>query len=359
MHSIVNRPRKNNTDAFQVRIRVKGREPVNETFDTLAQAETFLAEIEAKYKKSRSKLAAGVSSIRDQVIGEDEFQNELLRDVLEGFGKSAMCTDRHRDTLPTVIRNVGDVRISDARAFWVKNYVAKMTKTKTRRGTFFCYDTLKVHLSLMFTACSHRAEELNLDEQKFFFSSKFFPKGWSKKRKRRLKLGEDQAIMAGMRAKRGASKYHWRLLYRLAIETGARLQELLLSEWSELECEGQVWTIPADHTKAGEERSVSLSTAARRIVRLLRIMESPDSKRMFHSLQKPDSVSAMFRKFIKRLGIEGLRFHDLRHEAISRMVVHKTKAGTSAIMYMVGHKSHEMTARYTNLRPSELIGLLD
>jgi integrase len=359
MHTIVKRTRSDKTDAFQVRIRTKGREPINETFDTLAQAETFVAGLEAKFKKTRTKLAAGVASIRDQVIGEAEFQNESLRDVLEGFNKSVMCTDRHRNSLPTVIRNVGDVKISGARAFWVKNYVAKMLKTKTRRGTFFCYDTLKVHLSVMFAACSHRAEELNLDEQKFFFSSKFFPKGWSNKRKRRLKPGEHQSIMAGMRAKRGASKYHWRLLYRLAIETGARLQELLLSEWSELECDGQVWTIPAEHTKAGEARSVSLSTTARRIVRLLRVLSKSQSKRIFHTLHKPDSVSAMFHKFIEKVGIEGLRFHDLRHEAISRMVVHKKNAGTSAIMFMVGHKSHEMTARYTNLRPSELIGLLD
>lgn len=360
MHTIVKRPRSDKTDAFQVRIRTKGRQPITETFDTRAQALAFVAGIEPKIRKAASDLAANVAEARREVVGESEFRNESLRDVLKMFGESESCTKRHRMTLPTVIAQVGDVTIAKARALWVKNYVARMRKTKTAtRGTYFCYDTLKVHLGLMTAACRHRAEELDLNEQQFNFSTKFFPRGWSNKRDRRLEEGEHAIIMAGMRKKSGPSKYHWRLLYRLAIETGARLQELLLSEWGQFKFDNQVWTIPKQNTKAKESRSVSMSKAARRILRLLKVIGSVDSPRLFHRLGKADSVSACFHGFIEKVGLIDLRFHDLRHEAISRMVLGKKKAGVSAIMFMVGHKRHEMTALYTNLRANELIGLLD
>ncbi len=60
----------------------------------------------------------------------------------------------------------------------------------------------------------------------------------------------------------------------------------------------------------------------------------------------------------KRLGMTDLRFHDLRHEAVSRLVEsgHFSDQQVAAIS---GHKSMQMLKRYTHLRAEDLVKALD
>lgn len=57
---------------------------------------------------------------------------------------------------------------------------------------------------------------------------------------------------------------------------------------------------------------------------------------------------------LQRLGIEDLHFHDLRHEACSRLF----ELGTLDIMEIAaisGHKSLAMLKRYTHLKAAKLV----
>lgn len=359
MATISERARSDNTTAFQVVIRVKNMAKVVRTFPTKAKAEEFVAATEPQLQKAAQKVATRTVKERKEKPLYSDFANELLFDTLTLFSQSAFCTKRDRQTLPTILNNVGQVKNFEARPFWVKTYVEKMRNKTTLRGTYFAYATLKVHLNLMRRASLWRAEELDLDPPQLHFASKCFPKGWDVKRDRRLEPGEHLRILARLRSIPAESRHHWQYLYRLALETGARLQELVLAEWSEIQLGGQVWTIPAAHTKTNETRTVSLSPKARRIMWLLHHRPSRDANTILGNLGGCASVSAGFHKYMKKAGIVDLRFHDLRHEAISRMVLYKKKAGIGPIMKMVGHAKHQTVARYANLRPHEFIGLLD
>src|SRR5690606_7665576 len=69
-------------------------------------------------------------------------------------------------------------------------------------------------------------------------------------------------------------------------------------------------------------------------------------------------IKSTWRFMMKRLGIEDLKFHDLRHEAISRMF----ELGTLDMMEIAaisGHKSLSMLKRYTHLRVSRLVNKLE
>ena len=59
----------------------------------------------------------------------------------------------------------------------------------------------------------------------------------------------------------------------------------------------------------------------------------------------------------KDAGAPDFRFHDLRHEAVSRFV----EAGLSdqEVAAISGHKSMQMLKRYTHLRAEDLVGKLD
>jgi integrase len=67
---------------------------------------------------------------------------------------------------------------------------------------------------------------------------------------------------------------------------------------------------------------------------------------------KGRSIGTAFRRTCRELGISDLHFHDLRHEATSRLF----EAGFSIeqVALVTGHKDWKMLRRYTHLRPDSL-----
>jgi len=65
------------------------------------------------------------------------------------------------------------------------------------------------------------------------------------------------------------------------------------------------------------------------------------------------SVGTAFRRACKELSIRDLHFHDLRHEAASRLF----EAGydLAEVALVTGHKDWKMLRRYLNLKPEQLI----
>lgn len=153
---------------------------------------------------------------------------------------------------------------------------------------------------------------------------------------------------------KGPSQPHWVLLVRLAIETGARLQELVFAEWGEISPDADFWTIPLAHTKCKRERVMPFTSGAVDIIKQLWKLADPLSTRIFHTLKSPRSVSALFHRWSVSAGLVDFRFHDFRHDGISRFVLTQRNFTVHEIMKMVGHSSPAMLERYMNLRGNEL-----
>ena len=54
--------------------------------------------------------------------------------------------------------------------------------------------------------------------------------------------------------------------------------------------------------------------------------------------------------------VEGLTFHDLRHEATSRLF--EKGLNPMQVAAITGHKTLQMLKRYTHLRAEDLVGML-
>jgi integrase len=65
-----------------------------------------------------------------------------------------------------------------------------------------------------------------------------------------------------------------------------------------------------------------------------------------------DGMRASWRRAIKQAGIKGLRFHDLRHESISRLF--EKGFNPMEVSAITGHKTLQMLKRYTHLRAEDL-----
>lgn len=66
-----------------------------------------------------------------------------------------------------------------------------------------------------------------------------------------------------------------------------------------------------------------------------------------------NTVSAAFRRGVAACGIEDLRFHDLRHDGVSRLF----EAGLDipSVAAVSGHRSWRNLQRYTHIKPSEIL----
>lgn len=72
---------------------------------------------------------------------------------------------------------------------------------------------------------------------------------------------------------------------------------------------------------------------------------------------RPDSVTQAFGRTCRRAGCNDLRFHDLRHEAASRLF--EKGLNPMQLAAISGHKTLEMLKRYTHLRAIDLVKMLD
>ena len=97
-----------------------------------------------------------------------------------------------------------------------------------------------------------------------------------------------------------------------AIETAMRRGEIAAMRWEHLDRKACVLLVP--ETKNGTPRRVPLSTVALAVLDGL-------PRRLDGRVwgMRPDSISQAFERVCQAASIEGLTFHDLRHEAASRL----------------------------------------
>lgn len=140
-----------------------------------------------------------------------------------------------------------------------------------------------------------------------------------------------------------------------ALATGMRRSEVLALRWKDINLQHN--TAFLEMTKNGESRTVPLCPKALGALKLLSDIIGDDKDN--ESFVFPISANGLrlaWTRVIKRAGVDDLRFHDLRHEAIS----HFFELGLSVpeVSLVSGHKDPRMLARYTHLRACEVAAKL-
>ncbi len=125
----------------------------------------------------------------------------------------------------------------------------------------------------------------------------------------------------------------------IAYETAMRRSEILGFKLTNLDADRQTLYLP--DTKTGDGRHVPLSTKA---VRLLSEGEFTIT---------PFALSTSWRRARKRAGcVKQIRFHDLRHTAITRAA--QRGFSTLELQMVSGHKKMDMLKRYTHISASDV-----
>jgi integrase len=135
-----------------------------------------------------------------------------------------------------------------------------------------------------------------------------------------------------------------------AVETAMRQGEIARIRWSDVDAERKLVLVrdrKDPREKAGNDQWVPLLPPA---WALLQALPRGEDERIFPI--GASSISKAFTAACRALSIPDLHFHDLRHEAISRLF----EAGyrIEQVALVSGHKTWTHLRRYTNLRPEDV-----
>lgn len=179
-------------------------------------------------------------------------------------------------------------------------------------------------------------------------------------RNRRLSPDEERRLMAAVN-KHSNPMLGW--IVGIALETGMRSTEISSLRKPQVDLERRI--VKLVDTKNDAQRTVPLSKRATALFQAA--MENParpnDCNLVFFGepgkdgKRRPYAFTKVWGLLVKKLELPDFRFHDLRHEAVSRLV----EGGLSdqEVSSISGHKSMQMLKRYTHLRSEDLVAKLD
>ena len=135
----------------------------------------------------------------------------------------------------------------------------------------------------------------------------------------------------------------------IALHTGMRRGEQFKCEWSWVDLDRRVLTVP--RSKHGEKRRVYLNDDAAAAFRLLWRFSDGKGRVFDHLYESAKTIGPRnwFKAALAHSGIANFRWHDLRHTFASRLVMAGVDIRT--VQELMGHKTIQVTMRYAHLAP--------
>ena len=140
---------------------------------------------------------------------------------------------------------------------------------------------------------------------------------------------------------------HLKPIATVALHTGMRKGEILGLKWRDIDIKRNI--IHLLDTKNGEKREVPMNEITQKTI--IGVLKHPDSQYVFCNKdgQPYGDIKKSFLTAVNKSGIVNFHFHDLRHTFASQLVMSGVDLNT--VRELLGHKSLEMTLRYSHLSP--------
>lgn len=135
----------------------------------------------------------------------------------------------------------------------------------------------------------------------------------------------------------------------IALNTGMRRGEILSLRWRDVDFVKGFILI--EDSKSGRSRKVPMNGLVFETLRAMNrerefVFENPETRTNIKD------VKTAFKGACRRVEIKGIRFHDLRHTAASRMI--ETGADLVTVSKILGHATIQMTMRYCHPTPENM-----
>lgn len=330
MASIRKRLGPRGTKVWQAQIIRLGFKSQYRTFDTKAEAEAWARRVESEMDTGawQDRSEGDRTSIRDAF---DRYLDEITP------GKAPSAQEAERNRIRQLQKSpIGPIALSRLAGKDVADYIRWR-----RRGSV---SPATVHLDLRSISHLYTVARSAWGMPYLVNPVPLAKAAWPKLppgRDRRLQGDEEERLLA-------AATSEFRPVLQIALATGMRRGEIASLRWDQVNIKLRCLTLRADDTKTYEARTVPLSPAALDVLQAL--PRCIDGSVFGMSV---NAISMAWKRVIGKTGIEDLKFHDLRHEAISRLF-EETDLDMMEIRAITGHKTLQMLARYTHLRTHRL-----
>lgn len=339
---------------FQVKIRKSGHPAISKTFPTRRLAEQWSTVTE-------SEMLRGEFIPRKQieVITLSKCLEKYAREKTSGKKgeKQELVRIRRLQLHPLAGKPVSEITPED-----VENFILERRAEPSKRNPSQSVGEATIRLEVMLLSAVFKVAKSKkwnycrtnpvseIDEE--------FKPGKSKERTRRFVGDEEVRLLAALDTRSGARSGNSDipLVVRFAIETAARQSEIIGKPGTSTRpaAAGLVWgnvnlsmrSVVLPDTKNGKDRTIPLNDAA---LALLSALPRPIHGGKVFNVSQDGLIRAIAAACAadEDKKIVDFVFHDLRHEATSRMV----EAGLSLleVQSITGHSNAEMVKRYTHL----------
>jgi len=331
--------KKNGKPSYTAKIRLKGYQPVFQTFTRKTDAVRWASQTEAAIIEGRF-----FKTVESQKHTLSDLIQRYIRDVLP---RKAKVYVEYASQLKWWEEQIGDVRLSDLSTSLISEKRDLLSRTITNRKKKMSPARVNRYMAALSTALntSIREWEWMEDNPMRKISKLKEPRG----RVRYLNIEEKERLLVACKSVNN----HLYLAVVLALSTGARQQEIWDLRWSNVNFETRFITFT--ETKNDEFRSVPLVELGRELLLEHYRLRREDSDIVFPSKKNP-AVSYDFRNPWKKAlviaEVEDFRWHDLRHSCASYLAMNGVPMRT--IAEILGHKTLSMVQRYTHLNAEHL-----
>lgn len=317
---------------FQVQIRLKGSKTITKTFKTKSEAVIWSKVTETeKYRNQGSQ---------EQLY----YHSETIGDLLERYFIEILSKRYWYKREVSILRRfqrseIYNIKVAELREGDVARYRDHRLKTVKPA-------TVVRELSIGSHCLTIAQSEWGVRLSGNVFKSVRKPKVRNS-RERRISKDEWHRLVESDR-RRGKKSMMY--IIELAIETAMRKGELLNAKRSDVDFSQSTLHIPK--TKNEYPRTIPLTPRAMEIIQSI---ETKDDNSSIISVNYY-TLNSWWVGLLKAAGIRNLRWHDLRHEGISKHFEHGLSVPEVAMIS--GHRDYQMLRRYTHIKPANVAAKL-
>lgn len=346
MGTITTRKRKDGSKRYTALIRVKVQGEIvhseGETFSKLALAQAWIKRREAELEGARAqgrlvsrRMTVGelLTAYAEQAQGISEWGRSKKADIARLQGYAIARLDARLLTAADLINHAKARRLRDGAGpstvlndvIWLRQVFLMAAAVFDMEQPLRAVDAAKIELM--------RTKVIAKPQQ----------------RKRRLPAEEEQLLTDFFARRDRRSEIPMGDIMKFALLTARRQDEICRLKWVDVDFDkGTGWIDDVKHPtqKTGNRREFRILRAAMEIIE----RQARTSPEVFPYNSR--SVSAAFTRACKFLGLEDLHFHDLRHEATSRLF--EKGYSIQEVAQFTLHDSWATLKRYTHLRPQDV-----